>query len=245
METSLHRALKQRYASATGGRSEVVLEGFRIDAVDHSGLLIEVQSGPLGPLRGKLLRLLPNHRIRVVKPIIAEKRVVRRSRAEGPNLSARRSPKRGSTIDVFEDLVSLAHIFPDPNLSLEVLPVLIDEIRIPRRRWPGYRIVDRCLTGSLGRSVLERPQDLWDLLPGHHDWAEPFTTVDIATRIGRPLWLAQRVAYCLRLSGEVHSIGKRGNHRIYVKSGISGPGPGAGRVGKNRDRRIPAIPSRR
>ena len=68
METSLHRVLKQRYASATGGRSEVVLEGFRIDAVDETGLLVEVQSGPLGPLRAKLVRLLPSHRIRVVKP---------------------------------------------------------------------------------------------------------------------------------------------------------------------------------
>jgi len=219
VETSLHRALKQRYASATGGRSEVVLKGFRIDAVEESGQLVEVQSGPFGPLRSKLLRLLPDHRIRVVKPIVVEKRVVRRSRAEGPDISARRSPKRGSTIDVFEDLVGLAHIFPNPNLTLEILPVLIDEIRVPRRRRPGYKIVDRCLTGSLGKNVLERPQDLWDLLPGHHDWAQPFTTAEIANRIDRPLWLAQRVAYCLRLSGEVHPIGKRGNHRIYVRTG--------------------------
>ena len=233
METSLHRALKQRYASATGGRSEVVLEGFRIDAVDESGLLVEVQSGPLGPLRAKLLRLLPNHRIRVVKPIVLEKRVVRRSRAEGPDLSARRSPKRGSPVDVFEDLVGLAHIFPNPNLVLEVLTVSIDEIRIPRRRWPGYKIVDRRLTGSLGRRVLERSADLWGLLPGDHDWTEPFTTADIARRIERPLWIAQRVAYCLRLSGAALSIGKRGNHRVYVKGEAPGretePAPGMAR----------------
>lgn len=210
METSLHRALEPRYASATGGRSEVTLEGFRIDAVDETGLLVEVQSGPLGPLRSKLVRLLPHHRIRVVKPIVVAKRVVRRSRAEGPDLSARRSPKRGSAIDVFEELVGLARIFPNPNLAIEVLEVSIDEIRIPRRRWPGYRIVDRCLTRSLGASVLERSSDLWNLLPGEHDWNEPFTTSDIASRTDRPLWFAQRVAYCLRHSGAVLSVGKKG-----------------------------------
>jgi len=217
VETSLHRALKQRYAATAGGRSEVILEGFRIDAVDVSGLLVEVQSGPLGPLRSKLLRLLPNYRIRVVKPIVIEKRVVRRSRAAGPDLSARRSPKRGSLIDVFEDLVGLAQILPNPNLSLEVLSASIDEIRIPRSRGRRYKVVDRCLTGSLGRNVLERSADLWGLLPTDHDWTEPFTTAEIARRIDRPLWFAQRVAYCLRLSGATISIGKRGNHRIYVK----------------------------
>jgi len=34
METSLHRALKVQYGSGSGGRSEVTLKGFRIDAVD-------------------------------------------------------------------------------------------------------------------------------------------------------------------------------------------------------------------
>ena len=61
METSLHRSLKERYATGGDGRSEVPIRGYRIDAVDEAGRLVEVQSGPLGPLRGKLGRLLPEH----------------------------------------------------------------------------------------------------------------------------------------------------------------------------------------
>src|SRR5208337_3530454 len=94
------------------------------------GLLVEIQSGPLGPLRAKLGRLLPEHRVRVVKPVVLERRVVRRARTDGPDLSARRSPKRGAVVDLFEDLVGLARILPDPNLDIEVLPVSIDEIRV-------------------------------------------------------------------------------------------------------------------
>ena len=79
METSLHRTLKDQYGFGAGGRSEVGLKGFRIDAVDSAGRLVEVQSGPLGPLRGKLSRLLPEHRVRIVKPVVLERRVVRRA----------------------------------------------------------------------------------------------------------------------------------------------------------------------
>ncbi len=80
METSLHRALKERYASGDAQRFEVRIEGFRIDAVDDAGRLVEIQSGPLGPLRPKLRALLPRHCIRVVKPLVLERRVIKKSR---------------------------------------------------------------------------------------------------------------------------------------------------------------------
>jgi len=216
METSLHHALKDRYGLASGGRCEVTVEGFRIDAVEPCGQLVEIQSGALGPLRAKLGRLLHRHRVRVVKPVVLERRVVRRSRLDGADLSSRRSPKRGTLIDVFEDLVGLARSFPHPNLRIEVLGVAIDEIRTPRRRWPGYKIADRRLGEVREKVLLEKPADLWQLVPGGHDWTAPFSTADISARTDRPQWLAQRVAYCLRHSGAVRTVGKAGNRLIYV-----------------------------
>lgn len=233
METSLHRALKDAYARQAGARSEVVLEGFRIDAVDSGGQLIEVQSGALGPLRGKLCRLLPAYRVRVVKPVVLERRVVRRNRPDGPDLSARRSPWRGAVIDVFEDLVGLARLFPDPNLVLEVLTVSIDEVRVPRRRWPGHRVVDRRLGAVHARHLCAKADDLWRLLPAHHDWAEPFSTADLARRLERPLEFAQRVAYCLRMTGAAADGGKAGRWRLYrrpdpdARPGVRTPRRGA------------------
>src|SRR6478752_3639699 len=101
METALHRQLKARFGPECGGRSEVALAGFRIDAVDPDGGLVEVQSGALGPLRGKLARLLSEHRVRVVKPVVVARRIVRRARRDGADISARMSPKRGDLLDVF------------------------------------------------------------------------------------------------------------------------------------------------
>ncbi|MFI5454773.1 MAG: hypothetical protein ACHRXM_04920 [Isosphaerales bacterium] len=217
METSLHRALKERYADGEDGRREVVVEGFRVDAIDDAGRLVEIQSGALGPLRGKLRRLLPEHRLRIVKPVVLKRRVVRKSRRDGPVVSARCSPKRGSVIDVFDDLMGVARVFPHSNLEIEVLGVTIDEVRVPRRRWPGYRVIDRCLGEIQGSTTLARAGDLWALLPACCDGGEPFTTVDLARRLERPLWFAQRVAYCLRLSGAARVVGKTGNRVIYIK----------------------------
>lgn len=214
METSLHRQLKQRYGPESGGRLEVALGRFRVDAVSSEGALIEVQSGPLGPLREKLGRLLPEHRIRVVKPVVLSRRVVRRARRDGADLSARLSPKKGEVVDVFDDLIGLARVFPHPNLRVDILAVEIDEVRVPRRRWPGYAVADRSLRRVVATVALHKARDLWRLLPGA--WDGPFTTQDLAERLDRPVAFAQRVAYCLRLSGAAEILGKTGNRRIYA-----------------------------
>ena len=63
------------------------------------GAWVEVQSGPLGPLRGKLARLLPERRVRIIKPVVIERRIVRQARAGGAIVSSRRSPRRVCSIE--------------------------------------------------------------------------------------------------------------------------------------------------
>ncbi|MDG3005596.1 hypothetical protein [Paludisphaera mucosa] len=215
METSLHRSLKERYGTLGGGRCEVAVAGFRIDAVAEDGTLIEIQSAGLGNLKPKLRRLLPHHRVRVIRPIVLRRVVVRREHADGPDLSRRRSPKLGSLVDAFDDLVGLASLLPDRNLSVELLGVTIEEIRVSRRRRPGFAVVDRRLDAVVDSVSIVLAADLWNLLPLGFPTTEPFTTADLARKLGRSLPFAQRVAYCLRLAGAVETVGKRGNSLIY------------------------------
>src|SRR6185437_17134168 len=102
-------------------------------------------------------------RVRVIKPVVLSRRVIRRARPGGSDLSARYSPKKGVMADVFDDLVGLAQVFPHPNLRLDVLAVEIDEVRVPRRRRPGYLVVDRSLRRIITTVALRRPRDLWKL----------------------------------------------------------------------------------
>jgi hypothetical protein len=220
METSLHRGLKDLYGPGRGGRCEVTMGGYRIDAVDGGGTLVEVQSGPLGALKPKLRTLLPDHRVCVVKPIVVRRKIIRHDRVDGPRRSSRMSPKRGALVDVFDDLVGVASLLGDRNLSVELLAVEVEEVRVARRRRPGYSVVDRRLEGILETLRLDEPDDLWGLLPAGLADSGPFTTRDLARKMDVPLPFAQRVAYCLRLSGAARTVGKVGNCHLY-KAGTS------------------------
>ena len=46
---------------------------------------------------------------------------------------------------------------------------------------------------------------------------KPFSTIDLAQRLGRPVWFAQRVAYCLRKTGAARVVGKTGNRLVYLR----------------------------
>lgn len=215
MERTLHRQLKEQFGPAAGGRSEVTFAGFRIDAIDAQGSLIEVQSGALGPLRRKLAKLLLEHCLKVVKPVVISRRILRKSHREGITLSARMSPKRGELLDVFEDLMGVARLFPHPNLQIDVMEVGIDEVRVPRKRRPGYRVIDRSLREEGQTLTLHLAQDLWKLLPC--PLPDQFTTVDLAESTGRSIDFAQKIAYCLRTSGAAIGIGKTVNRIVYQR----------------------------
>jgi hypothetical protein len=167
---------------------------------------------------------------------------VRRKTRDGADLTARLSPKRGQTFDVFDDMVGLAQLFPHPNLWIEVLAVEIDEVRIPRRRWPGYRVADRLLRNVVGSITLREAADLWSLIPPH--CASPFTTRELAQCLGKPLFFAQRVAYCLRLAGAARNVGKRGNSLVYVRPDPPAPAP-PGRIRKPGCRALEQAVSRK
>ena len=64
-----------------------------IDLVRADGELVEVQTGSFSPLRAKLDALLDRHRMRIVHPIPAQRRILRVDE-HGEVLSTRPSPKK-------------------------------------------------------------------------------------------------------------------------------------------------------
>jgi hypothetical protein len=220
METSLHRELKQRYADEAA-RFEVRLDRYRIDVVTDSEL-VEIQHGSLAAIRGKIRQLLrPNdQRVRVVKPIVVAKQLVKRRRKDGPVHDRRRSPKRNDLWGLFDELVYFTRVFPHPRLTLDVPLVEIEEWRYPghgrRRRWRDgdYIVEDQKLLEVHGTHHFRTTDDLIDLLPP--DLSSPFHTGHLAEALDKPRWLAQQIAYCLRETGAAQQVGKQGNARLYV-----------------------------
>jgi hypothetical protein len=192
------------------------VEGFFIDLVRADGELVEVQTGGFAPLRAKLDALLDRHRMRIVHPVPALRRVVRVD-AAGEVLSQRASPKRASAFAIFDGLVSFPTLLSHPHLTVEVLLCAEDHVRAPapvrgRRftRDPGQRR----LVEVLERVELREPADLAALiaLP-----AGEFTTRELAAAMGTPLPLAQKAAHCLRALSVLEPAGMRGRaplHRL-------------------------------
>lgn len=218
METTLHRQLKEFYCGNAAAR-EVRVGGYRIDAV-VDGRLIEIQQASLGALQNKVRSLLEQHDVIVVKPLAAEKTIVRRPRRGAAALGRRSSPKHETIWHLFLDLVHFVEVFPHPRLTLEVLLTEQEEWRIAKkpRRWRGkdYRVEDRLLVGICARHVLRTAGDLLALLPA--DLADPFTTAQIARTADIPRWLAQKMAYCLHRIGAIDRCGKQKHAWLYTRS---------------------------
>ena len=220
METTLHQQLKAHYAP-DGAQVEQRVGRYRIDVVDGSEL-IEIQLGSLSAIRDKIAELVKKHQVRIVKPIVARKYLVKQQRAGGQVVSRRRSPKQGTVFDLFEELVHFTRVFPHPRLVLEVVLIEIEEWRYPghgrRRRWRrnDHEMEDQRLMAVLGVEEFRTAADLCRLLPPK--LPTPFHTGHIAAGLNVQRWIAQRMAYCLRETRAIKTVGKERGAWLYKRT---------------------------
>ena len=213
-EGPLHAAVKALLARP-GDRLEVAIEGFVIDLVRADGELVEVQTGGFGALGRKLDALLDEHRVRIVHPVAAERRIVRTDE-HGEIVSTRRSPRRASAVDVLDKLVAFPSLLSHPNLTIEVLLLREDHVRAAQPDTSGWRRRDpgeRRLVEVLERVEISGPQDVLHALPDLPH--EPFSTRELAALLGCTIVLAQRTAYCLRIVELIEPAGKRGHTPLH------------------------------
>jgi hypothetical protein len=213
-EGPLHAAVKAMLA-APGDRLEVLVGRFVIDLIRADGELVEVQTGDFGPLGAKLDALLDRHRFRIVHPVAAERRIVRVDE-HGEVLSIRRSPKRGTVVEVFDKLTAFPSLLTHPNLTVEVLLLGEDHIRAAGPVTVRRRTHDsgaRHLREVLARIELHGADDVVRALPPLP--AQRFSTRELASQLGCSMQLAQRTAYCLRAINIIEAAGKRGRTPLH------------------------------
>lgn len=216
-EKSLHAALKQWYAQP-GDQMEIRVDGYIIDLV-RGELLVEFQTGSFGSLKRKLAVLTEKYPVRLVFPIPLEKWIILRQDGSSPGERRRKSPKRGRLEDVFAQLVYLPGLFLRDNFSLEILLTREEEVRRAvekkHRRHKGWILEDRRLLSVVEQRVFYNAAELACLLPG--SLGESFTARDVAKAARQPVWLAQKMVYCLRAMGAIRADGKRGRANLYVR----------------------------
>ena len=218
-EKPLHAALKA-WCFRPGDRMEAPVDGFTVDIV-RDRLLIEIQTANLSGIRQKLARLTEDHPVRLIYPVAREVWIL-----GTPGNTRRKSPRRGSIASIFEEFVSIAPMLAHPNFSFQVVFIQEEQVRSfdkgRNRKRRGWRTSERRLVQVVDEIFFEKPEDMLTILP--ESLREPFTTGDLAGETGHPVWLAQKIIYCLRAMGALQQVGKRGRWILYARVREQGPG---------------------
>jgi len=214
-ESSFHSALKKWY-SESEDRIEVPVDNFLIDLV-RDGLLIEIQTSNFASIRKKLEKLIQNHRVRLVYPIIQDRWIVSVDTHSENIIRKRLSPKHCSYLDIFNELIRIPNMISNPNFTIELLLIQVEEIRKNdgkgTRRRAGWTIQDRKLVNILARKLFYTPNDFLILKPT--DLRVPFTNLELAHSLKKSLKLAQKMSYCLRKMGVLKVVGKKGKTFLF------------------------------
>ena len=214
-EKSLHRQLKLRYAGR-GGRTEVELAGFVVDAVIADGSCVEVQTSNFGQIRVKARELAALRGLKIVFPVTVAK-YLEVFDVSGRRESLRKSPRSGSIWDLFGVLIYAPELPLVPGLAIELALVDVAEERVSdgkgswRRR--GLSIRDRRMLALHGQICLSHPADYLRFVPFARN--EEFTTGTLGERAGIRADLAKKTLYVLTRLGVVERIGKRGRAYVY------------------------------
>jgi hypothetical protein len=213
-EKPLHASLKEWYAQPES-QFEVKVDGFFIDIV-QGNLLVEIQTGNFSSIKAKLKKLTQSPRVRLVYPIAYEKWLVKFPKGGNGKNTRRKSPKRGRVEDLFWEMVRIPELLANPNFSLEVLMTQEEELRQHKEnlnwRRRGWGRVERRLLAVVDQILFEEPADWLRLLP--KEMGE-FTSKDLSEALGISKKLSQKMAYSLRKTNVIETVGKQGRANLY------------------------------
>jgi hypothetical protein len=214
-EKSLHMALKELYKKSED-KTEVSIDGHIIDVVSGD-LLIEIQTQNFSAIRNKLTNLIKRHKVLLVYPIITKKWIVCQDHPNSKEIRRRMSPKHETYEKIFDELISIPHLIPNPNFSIEILLVQVEEIRRNdgKGSWKrkGWSIYNRKLLKVDDKHTYHGPNDFLAHLP--KNMKAPFTNYTLASILQKPISLIRKITYCLRKMGVLQVVGKKGRTFLF------------------------------
>jgi len=216
-ESSLHRSLKFHY-SGSDGETETLVGSYVCDGRTSEGELIEVQTGSFGPLKEKAKKLTKTDKLRIIHPIIVQK-YIELYDEKGRLIRKRKSPRKGSSWDLFNVLIYGTELPLLKNLSIELALIDIIEKRIDdgKGSWrrKGVSINDHILSAVHNSIILKSLKDYSQFIP--YKKKELFTVRDFGEKAGINVTLARKVLYTLTKMGLVEQAGKQGRAYLYKR----------------------------
>ncbi len=216
-EKRIHSVLKEYFDPDTS-HHEVPYKGYIADIKNGDGI-IEIQTSALNPLYAKLSAFLPDSRVTLVHPLIAEKSVSWIDPATG-NISPRRtSPKHETAFDGLIELYNIRSHLGSGNLKIRFPLIEADEYRLKdgwsRDKKKGSHRYDRIPVQLFDIISLDSPEDYMRLYLPDPLRSKEFTTSDYASEAHAGKHAAYYALTVLTFAGVLEKCGKRGNNILY------------------------------
>ena len=213
-EKTVHAVVKH-YMEPNEAYHEVPLEGFVAD-IFREDAVTEIQTAHFNVLRRKLDKFLPLYPVTIVYPIPAVKWVIWVDPGSGAEVSRRKSPKKGSPYQAFNELYKIKSYLGDPNLRILFLFIDMEETRLldgwSRDKKRGATKYDRIPLELVDEMLFERVEDYRMMIPPE---LSGFTTREYAKSTKIPLSHAQTALNIFYYLNVVERIGKKGNSYLY------------------------------
>ncbi len=213
-EKTVHAVVKI-YVEPDEDYHEVPLEGYVAD-IYREGKIFEVQTANFNTMRNKLRAFLPLYQVTIVYPVPATKWLIWIDPETGEETDRRKSPKKGTPQAVFRELYRIKPFLTDPNLSIRILLLDMEEYRLldgwSRDRKKGSHRYDRIPIEVKEDLLLTCPADYRMLVPVE---LERFDSKQYAKAAGLTVNRAQTALKVLYDLGVVDRVAKEGNKYIY------------------------------
>ena len=217
-EKTIHAVLKH-YLDPREQYHEQRCCGFVADILAE-GEIIEIQTRSFDRLRRKLEAFLDLYDVTVVYPIPAVKWVSWIDEETGEVTAKRKSPKKGSYYQVFQELYKIKPYLSHPRLHFRLILIDLEEYRLlngwSRDRKRGSCRYDRIPVELVDELCLNGPEDFKALLPD--GLPEEFTSEDYRKASKLTLKRSQTALNVLSGLNIVEKCGKQGRSILYRKS---------------------------
>ena len=214
-EKTVHAILKNYY-EPDEDKQEIPIENYVAD-IYADGEIIEIQTGQLNKLRGKLTAFLPLYPVTVVYPIPREKWLIWIDEESGELSNKRKSPVKGNSYLAFPELYNIKMFLKDPNLRLRLVLLDIEEYRLlngwSKDKKRGSSRFDRIPVTLAEEIEIDCLKDYMQFVP--YELEGSFTSKEFAKTAHISVSLAQTVLNILYHVGTVTRVGKEGRQYLY------------------------------
>lgn len=215
-ETSLHNELKNRYAQRTNGKTEQKIGKYICDIETEKGDIIEIQTKNLAKLTGKIANLLQEKRkLCLVYPLVCIN-YIERYDEKGSLLTRRKSPKKNTIYQLFDELMGIYPILLYKNFILEVLLIEQTEIRTvtpepvqlenkSRRRLKPWIKSNKKLGLIIGKKQFSSKKQYLDLFPKNTPnifCAKDLSKTEVGKQAHKMLWVLNKMGLIKRVEND-------------------------------------------